>query len=119
MNKSKTDKHILRFKAKLISPVPSDAERNFIISYFCRDDTIQVFELAERNSGRLACKFMERQQHQNPFTKLTYKESECVVGNTVYLKKYVFRLLEMDEYTRKYMIVSQINNIIKGKWTCI
>lgn len=95
----------MRFSAKLISSVPSDAERNFIISYFCRDDTIQVFELAERNSGRQSNKFMEKQGHQNPFTKQSYKEKEFVVGNTIYLKKYVFRLLEMDEYTKKYMIV--------------
>jgi hypothetical protein len=51
---------------------------------------------------------MERQFHQNPFTKVTYKEKEFVVGNTIYLKKYVFRLLDMDEYTKNYMIVSQI-----------
>jgi len=51
---------------------------------------------------------MERQNHQNPFTKQYYKENEFVVGNTIYLKKYVFRLLEMDEYTKKYMIVSII-----------
>jgi hypothetical protein len=61
--------------------------------------------MAERNSGRLACKFMERQTHQNPFTKQIYKENEFVVSNTVYLKKFAFKLLEMDEYTRKYMIV--------------
>lgn len=61
--------------------------------------------MAERNSGRLACKFMERQAHQNPFTKEQYNEKAFVVGNTIYLLKYVFRLLEMDEYTKNYMIV--------------
>ena len=46
----KADKHILRFNAKLISPIPADAERKFIVSAFARDDTVQVFEVADKNS---------------------------------------------------------------------
>ena len=72
-DKFKRDKHILRFNAKLISPVPSDEERKFIVSYYVRDESIQIYEIADRNSGRLSCKFLE------------------------------FRLLECDEYTKKYM----------------
>jgi hypothetical protein len=50
---------------------------------------------------------MERQQHKNPYTKSYYAEREFVVGNTIYLKTYIFRLLEMDEYTRNYMKVKE------------
>jgi hypothetical protein len=100
----KSDKHILRFKCKLISPTPSDMERNFILSVFCRDDTIQIFEIAERNSGRESGRFMERKKVKNPYTTRYYAERDFVVGNTIYVNKYVFKLLDCDEYTKKYMI---------------
>lgn len=40
----KSDMHILRFDAKLVSPEPDDENRKFIISFFCGDDTIEVYE---------------------------------------------------------------------------
>lgn len=102
-DKFKRDKHILRFNAKLISPVPSDEERKFIVSFFLRDEAIQVFEIADRNSGRLNCKFMERTKVRNPYTNRHYTEKDLEAGNTIYLNKYIFKLLECDEYTKKYM----------------
>lgn len=102
-DKFKRDKHILRFNAKLISPVPSDEERKFILSYYVRDEAIQIFEVADRNSGRLSCKFMEKKRMKNPYTNRYYSEKDLMVGNTIYLNKYTFRLLECDEYTKKYM----------------
>ena len=102
-DKFKRDKHILRFNAKLISPVPSDEERKFILSYYVRDESIQIYEIADRNSGRLSCKFLERKKMKNPYTNRYYSEKDLAVGNTIYLNKYTFRLLECDEYTKKYM----------------
>lgn len=105
MNKMfKSDKHILRFNCKLISSIPSDSERQFIVSVFCRDDTVQIFEVADKNSGRINSKFMERQKHKNPYTNKYYAEKDFVVGNTIYINKYIFKLLECDDYTKKYMI---------------
>lgn len=106
-NTFKSDKHILRFTGKLISSATSDMERNFIISFFCKDETVQVFELAKRNSGRESCKFMERGKHRNPITNNDYKEYEFQVGNSVFLKSFVFKLLECDEYTKNYMKVNR------------
>ena len=103
MQKFKKDKHILRFNAKLISPVPSDEERKFILTYYVRDDAIQIYEVADRNSGRQSCKFLEKMRMKNPYTNKYYCEKDMVVGNTIYLNKFTFRLLECDEYTKKYM----------------
>ena len=36
----KQDMHILRFNAKLVSTEPDDESREFIISFYCGDDTI-------------------------------------------------------------------------------
>jgi hypothetical protein len=99
----KRDKHILRFNAHLISPVPSDEERKFILSYWVRDESIQIYEIADRNSGRISCKFLERKRMKNPYTNKYYQEKDLQVGNTIYLNKYTFRLMECDEYTKKYM----------------
>jgi hypothetical protein len=99
----KSDKHILRFKCKLISPIPSDVERSFILSCFCRDDTVQVYEIADKNSGRISSKFLERKKVKNPYTNKYYSEKDFVIGNTIYINKFTFKLLECDEYTKKYM----------------
>ena len=99
----KRDKHILRFLCKLISPNPSDEERQFLISFFMSDNSIQVYEIAKRNSGRISCKFYERKKIKNPFTNKYYEERDFAIGNVLFINKYNFKILEMDEYTRKYM----------------
>ena len=58
--------NILRFTCKLVSSNPQDDERRFVLSYFCGNDLIMVFEVAERNSGRVGGKFLERAKHKNP-----------------------------------------------------
>lgn len=100
----KQDKHIIRYYSKLISPLHSDPERNFIISVFCRDDTIQVYEEASKNSGRQSSKFMERQKVKNPYTNQYYTPKDFLKGKDIYLNSYIFRLIECDEYTKKFMI---------------
>jgi len=45
------DSHVLGFRAKMISKVPDDEERQFIIRVYLMDDTISIFEQAKRNSG--------------------------------------------------------------------
>ena len=73
-DKYKRDKHILRFSAKLISTFPSDEERAFIISYFVRDESIMVYEMADRNSGRNKGKFLEKFKKMKLFEK---KNNSC------------------------------------------
>merc|ERR1711959_5987 len=41
----------LSFRAKLLSGGADDVDREFIITYFCLDDTILILEPAIRNSG--------------------------------------------------------------------
>lgn len=45
--------HILRFEAKLVSSDADDETRKFMIMFYCGDDTIQVIEICEKNSGTL------------------------------------------------------------------
>ena len=45
----KNDMHIIRFNAQMVSNRPDDKERKFMVSFYCGDDTIKVYEIAERN----------------------------------------------------------------------
>jgi len=99
----KNDMHILRFACKLVSPEPDDENRDFTLSFFCGDDTILVYEICDKNSGRMGGKFMERAQHKNPATNSAYSESDFAIGKTIYLNGYRFQIQSLDEYTEKYM----------------
>ena len=119
IDRFKKDKHILRFSAKMISSNPSNEERAFLISFFCGDETIQIFEIAGKNSGRESGKFLERQRIKNPYTHKYYTEKDFSIGNLIYMNTYIFKLIQSDEYTRKYMEVnsdifidSNIKNVI-------
>jgi len=99
----KQDMHILRFNAKLVSTEPDDETREFIISFFCGDDTIQVYEVCDKNSGRIGGKFMERKKHKNPVTGGYYAEKDFLIGRTTFLGGFKFNLQSADNYTEKYM----------------
>ncbi len=98
----KNDLHILRFEAKLVSSNPDDENRKFILSFYCGDDTIQIYEIAERNSGRVGGKFLDRTKHVNPINGLYYNEKNMLIGQLLILSGYKFRLAKCDEYTEKY-----------------
>jgi hypothetical protein len=104
----KNDLHILRFEGKLVSANPDDENRNFIVSFYCGDDTIKVQEVAERNSGRIGGKFLDRNKQVNPISSQFYTEKDMVLGNLVLLGGYKFRLVQCDEYTQKYYEVTFI-----------
>jgi len=95
--------HILRFNAKLVSTEPDDENREFIISFYCGDDTIQIYEVCDKNSGRIGGKFMERKNHKNPVSKTNYEEKDFLIGRTMFLGGFRFQLVSADEYTEKYM----------------
>jgi EF-hand domain-containing protein 1 len=99
----KMDMHVLRFDSKLISTEPDDETRKFIVSFYCGDDTIQVYELCDRNSGRIGGKFLEKKKHKNPVSDTYYVEKDFMIGQTVYLGGHRFQLNNCDEYTHKYM----------------
>ena len=42
---------ILRFSADMVSVLPADKHRKFVISYFLEDDSMSIYEPARPNSG--------------------------------------------------------------------
>lgn len=99
----KSDMHVLRFDVKLISTEPDDENRKFILSFFCGDDTIQVYEICDKNSGRIGGKFLERKKHKNPVTDIYYAEKDFLIGKTIYIAGWKFQISSGDEYTEKFM----------------
>lgn len=57
------DQFVLRFEARMISESKEDNIRKFIIAFFCGDDTVQVYQNADKNSGIWGGKFLERKKH--------------------------------------------------------
>jgi EF-hand domain-containing protein 1 len=99
----KQDMHTLRFEASLVSTEPDDETRQFIISFYCGDDTVQIYEICDKNSGRMGGRFMERKKQTNPVNGKYYTERDFLIGNVVFLAGFKFRILKGDEYTLKYM----------------
>jgi len=46
---------------------------------------------------------MERKKQTNPTTDRYYQEKDFVLGETVFLVGFKFRLVKADEYTERYM----------------
>ena len=99
----KQDMHTLRFESGLVSTEPDDETRKFIISFYCGNDTIQIYEICDKNSGRIGGPFMHRKKQTNPVTGKYYQEKDFLIGAVVFLGGFKFRLIRADEYTEKYM----------------
>jgi hypothetical protein len=97
------DQNVLRFEARLISKIKDYNNRKFIVNFFCGDDTIQVFQDTDKNSGVVGGKFMERKKHRNDKSGRYLTETDFQIGGIVELDVYHFQLLRADEFTAKYM----------------
>ena len=67
-----------------------------LIKYFLEDDTVEMHEPEQRNSGMPAGKFLKRMQH--PAVSM----ETLVVGETVSVYGRTFKIYECDEFTREY-----------------
>lgn len=93
----------LRFKAYIDEFRREDANRRFIIDFHLADDTVSVWEVAQRNSGHLEGKFAQRSRMKNPANGTWYAPPDFYVGAVVEVNKTLFRLSRADESTYKYM----------------
>ncbi|XP_029415592.1 EF-hand domain-containing protein 1 isoform X2 [Nannospalax galili] len=101
------DNKVLRYLAKLESPILEDKERRFIFSYFLATDMISIFEPPVRNSGILGGKFLGRTKVVKPFcpvdNPIYYGPSDFYIGAVVEVFGHRFIILDTDEYVIKYM----------------
>jgi hypothetical protein len=80
-----------------------DAGRRFIVTYFLANDTFQLFEKFERNSGFVGGKFLERDRVKNPLTGEWYRSADFFIGSSIIVNKFEFEIIDCDEYTRKFV----------------
>ncbi|KAI8033054.1 hypothetical protein M5D96_014192 [Drosophila gunungcola] len=106
----KYDRFVLRFGAKMLSTIKANCERIFVISYYLCDDTLQIQEIAVRNSGFLGGEFMKRTRLQLPGQERFsckqpqyYMSWNFFIGSTMSLKDFIFHIVSADEYTLLYM----------------
>lgn len=59
------DRKILRYTARFNTRIPEDVDRRFIISFYMANDTISVFEPAQKNSGIIEGPFLKRDKYKN------------------------------------------------------
>jgi hypothetical protein len=98
------DKKILRFTAKFNTRVPEDFDRRFIISFYLADDTISIFEPAQKNSGIIEGAFLERKKYKNVDNQMCFiTPTDLLVGKNVKINGHSFQILSSDEYTQKYL----------------
>jgi hypothetical protein len=98
------DKKILRYTARFNTKVPEDVDRKFIISFYLADDTISIFEPAQKNSGIIEGPFLERRKYKNVDKNLEFiTPSDLAIGGDIKINGYNFHLMGCDEYTTKYL----------------
>merc|ERR1719428_2638126 len=94
---------ILRFTAKFVNPRAEDAERRFVFNFALFDDTLSIHEPPQRNLGIVTGKFLEKGVHLNQRTGRLFEPADLIPGNTIKIFNHEFEILDMDEYTRKYI----------------
>ena len=98
------DKLILRFLARLNTKELEDVDRRFLISFFLADDTIQVYEMKNRNSGIWEGKFLERSKYKNiENDNKQFTISDFEIGKSMVINKFSFYVIDADEFTKKWL----------------
>ena len=98
------DKIILRFLAKFNTTIPEDKDRRFLISFFMADDTIQLYEINNRNSGIWEGKFLERGKYKNVENEnKRFTISDFQINKSVKINTFSLSILDADNFTKKWM----------------
>ncbi|XP_043275434.1 EF-hand domain-containing family member C2-like [Venturia canescens] len=104
------DNQILRFRAKMISNIPDNDLRHFLIKVFTEDDTISIFELARENSGFETRLFQSRMKVMLPGQDIYssekpeyYEPPDFYIGGRVNLSGFQFQITAADDFALSYM----------------
>jgi hypothetical protein len=98
------DKKVLRYTARLNTKEPEDVDRRFIISFYLADDTISIFEPAQKNSGIIEGPFLKKNKYKNVDMGGAFiTPTELPIGGDIKINSYNFHILGCDDYTTKYL----------------
>ena len=91
----------LRFNAIFASPKPEDSNRQFIVTYFLNDDSLQIYEPPLKNSGFWTGKFLERGNYKTR-EGTVFKPEDLIVGSDIWINGYLFHITDCDDFTKKW-----------------
>jgi len=97
------DGKILRFTSQYAKPKPEDAERLFVFNFHLFDDTLSIHEPPQRNIGIVTGRYLEKAIHLNQMSGKLFVGQDFFPGAIVKVYNREFEILDMDEYTRKYI----------------
>lgn len=97
------DQYVLRFEARMISESKEDNIRKFIIAFFCGDETIQIYQNADKNSGIWGGKFLERKRQEKAGDSRYIIDTDFQIGGLIKIGAFTFQLLKADDFTLNYM----------------
>eukprot|EP01060_Flectonema_neradi_P020329 TRINITY_DN2786_c2_g2_i1.p1 TRINITY_DN2786_c2_g2~~TRINITY_DN2786_c2_g2_i1.p1 ORF type:complete len:750 (+),score=131.19 TRINITY_DN2786_c2_g2_i1:151-2400(+) len=111
---------MLKFSMKMDSTDPANEVRRFVLTYFMADDTVSIFEPAQRNSGIIGGKFLQRQKAKHSGTGQPLRADDLFVGARISVNNHKFILFATDEKSLSYMeqnsksfVHSNINAIMR------
>eukprot|EP01006_Ploeotia_vitrea_P053971 TRINITY_DN67834_c7_g14_i1.p1 TRINITY_DN67834_c7_g14~~TRINITY_DN67834_c7_g14_i1.p1 ORF type:complete len:759 (-),score=100.08 TRINITY_DN67834_c7_g14_i1:1110-3386(-) len=99
---------VLKFQLRLIGGDTSNAVRRFVLTYFLADDTLSIFEPAQRNSGIIGGKFLNRQKVKKMSpegvpTGEYITPSDLFVGAKTTINTHQFQIYGTDERSLNHM----------------
>ncbi|KAL2714276.1 EF-hand domain-containing family member C2 [Vespula squamosa] len=107
------DSKVLRFRAQMISKIPENLERQFIIRFYLIDDSISIFELTKRNSGFRRCLFLRKMPIMLPKQEIFsskkpeyYKPGDFYIGACLNINEFHFSIISADIYALRYMEIN-------------
>ena len=101
---SRNQNRLIRCKAIMLTNSPIDQSREFLITFYLEDDTVQVYEEARRNSGIWGGTYLKRGKYINDLPNDTamprhFKPTDIYLGNVISFHGSEFQIVEMDNHS--------------------
>jgi hypothetical protein len=101
----------MKFLCTLENPKPADESRRFVVQVLLEDDTVQIVEPQQRNSGHKGGTFLARGKVQmdvldtdgKVIDQRNFAPEDIVVGKSVKIRSHKFIVHGADEFTYKFM----------------
>lgn len=107
----------------MISNIPENLDRHFIIRVYLMDNDISIFELSAKNTGFKSCLFQKKMKIHLPGQKIYtsekpkyYEPHHFFIGACLNLGEFHFRITSADTYALRYM---ELNSDKFSKSNCI
>ena len=97
----------MRCKTNLISDNPTDKGREFMVTFYLEDDSIQIYEEIKRNSGLSGGNFLKKGRYLNALPTDSdvpryFAPQDFYLGNVFSINGNEMRIIEMDNMSLRF-----------------